>query len=428
MRALGLPLLNIVFFITLAAPHPLAACSMYKISAGGKTMVGCNEDAWRTDSKIWFENAPSAEGYGAAYTGSREVSAGRFAPQSGMNTAGLVFSRLAAYYPDKGPVQHKKPVYNEIDYLTGVMQQCATVEEVREFIEDYDRSFFIDDVFIYIDPSGKYLVVEPYGSIMGEEANYVLSNFCPSITQEEEANRLSKYRKGKAFLERNSAENSLEYCRSLSDTMHVCRSRNGDGTLLTSIWDTENLQVHLYFYHDYDTSVQLDLNEELAKGDHMIDIPSLFPENEEFMHLAEYITPFNTPLIRVGLAFIGGLLLLLGLGYAILLLKYRRWGFLIPMALINGILFAYLFVLATNVSIYYFDAPYTHHSSNLISLSSYSPFLLLLAIIPLLYSTRKGYMTSRPRKWIRALVFSNHAIFLLLIFCFSYWGLYHFWV
>jgi len=33
------------------------SCSMYKITAGGKAMVGRNQDAWRTTMSIWFENA-----------------------------------------------------------------------------------------------------------------------------------------------------------------------------------------------------------------------------------------------------------------------------------------------------------------------------------------------------------------------------------
>lgn len=34
---------------------------------------------------------------------------------------------------------------------------------------------------------------------------------------------------------------------------------------------------------------------ELAKGDHTLGIPDLFPQNSEFERLAAYKTPFNTP-------------------------------------------------------------------------------------------------------------------------------------
>lgn len=45
------------------------ACSMYKITVDGKTMVGCNHDAWLTTPKIWFENAKQPNEYGAVFTG-----------------------------------------------------------------------------------------------------------------------------------------------------------------------------------------------------------------------------------------------------------------------------------------------------------------------------------------------------------------------
>ena len=87
-------------FLTIALfRNKIQACSMYKITVDGKTMVGCNEDAWRTTSRIWFENAKNINEYGAGYTGSRQVGGNRTAPQSGMNEKGLVFSRLVAYHP-----------------------------------------------------------------------------------------------------------------------------------------------------------------------------------------------------------------------------------------------------------------------------------------------------------------------------------------
>ena len=90
-------------------------------------------------------------------------------------------------------------------------------------------------------------------------------------------------------------DTSLNFCMAMSDTMHVCRNRNGDGTLLTSIWDSQKGLVNLYFYHSYDSTVQFSLSEELVKGDHMISLPTLFPENPEFERLVKYKTPFNVP-------------------------------------------------------------------------------------------------------------------------------------
>jgi len=262
------------------------ACSMYKITADGKTMVGCNEDAWRTTPRIWFHGANKNRKYGVCFTGSRQVSPTKFAPQSGMNEAGLVFSRLASFYPKvDSRLSDKKTIKNEVKYLSNILYQCKNIEEVKEYISQYDQSFFSESVFIYIDQTGKYLVVEPHEMIEGDDPSYVLSNFCPSITDNEVARQLDRYKKGEDFLKNKNLEASLPFCQMLSDTMHVCRERNGDGTLLTTIWDSQQNLVNVFFYHDFENAITFHLRDELAKGDHILEIPSLSPENKEFQRL-----------------------------------------------------------------------------------------------------------------------------------------------
>ena len=402
---------------------------MYKVTVDGKTMVGNNQDAWRTTTNIWFENARSETEYGVCITGSRKVGPKKFAPQSGMNEAGLTFSRLVAYYPKQdNPFPNRIKIKNEVEYLTDILQKCANIKEVKAFIEQYDHSLFFDEVFIYIESSGKYLIVEPYNLIEGNDANYVLANFCPSITENEEARKLERYKNGEDYLRNNEVNTSLDFCRSVSDTMSVCRSRNGDGTLLTSIWNTHEGLVNLYFYHDYDTSIQYNISEELSKGNHLISLPELFPKNAEFERLINYKTPFNVPLLRVAIAFLGCFILLLSFLLFISFLRKRESHDFNLTKLIfagmNVLLFGYLFILATNIGIYYFDAPYQHYGSKLITLSSYMPFLLIFLIAPLTYYTIRFLRSNGKSIWLKSTLIINSAIYFILLFGFGYWGLF----
>ena len=68
------------------------------------------------------------------------------------------------------------------------------LEEVHEHFSKYDHSIFLEDVFIFIDASERYLIVEPYSLKIGDNANYVLSNFCPSITDEKKRRELDRYK------------------------------------------------------------------------------------------------------------------------------------------------------------------------------------------------------------------------------------------
>lgn len=422
-------LLFIISLILICSNQLGRACSMYKVTADGKTMVGCNQDAWRTTTSIWFANATNQNQYGACFTGSRKVGPSKFTPQSGMNESGLSFSRLTAYHPDKKLNQsNKKQITSEAEYLSDILHNCKNVSEVKRYVSAYDRTFFFEDVFIYIDRTGDYLIVEPYDLIQGNAPAYVLANFCPSITNNLNARQQIRYKNGQDFLKNNELDVSIDFCRSTSKAMHVCRKRNGDGTLLTSIWDTKNVLVNLYFYHSYDSTVQFNIAEELAHGDHIISIPELFPVNPEFERLANYKTPFNTPLIRVVLISIGGIIFLLSLLLIINYLKKRRTekvNFIkIFYSALNILLTPYLLILATNKNIFYFDAPYQHYSSRLISLSSYVPILLVTFIIPIIFYGLRYFKLNDKSIFVKGTLVLNNIIYLLLIIAFWYWGLY----
>ncbi|MFT6998387.1 MAG: hypothetical protein ACJAQ4_002148 [Cryomorphaceae bacterium] len=423
----GIASLVCLFFIFLGPTA--AACSMYKLSADGKTIVGCNEDAWRTTSRIWFKNGDETHLYGAAFTGSRIVTDGRCAPQSGMNEVGLVFSRLTAYHPiEEKDLSDKIAIAHEVDYLAGILQTCRSVAEVKAYIKKYDHSIFIDDVFIYIDSTGDYLIVEPHELTLGNDPNYVLSNFCPSITQNANARNLQRFRNGEDFIELHEPRASLAYATALSDTMHVCRNRNGDGTLLTSIWDTQNGSVNLFFYHDFEQSIRFNLEEELAQGDHFLSIPELFPANAKFERLVEYTTPFNTPILRIGLALTGGLLMLVSLFHFMSYFLRKRSnsinGLKLFYSVLNIFVVAFLFVLATEINIYYFNAPYQHYSCALISASAYVPFLLLIALVPLTVYTARFMKLPKGSAWSKGFLLFNGGTYLVLTVCFFCWGFY----
>lgn len=415
-------LLTILIFAVIQ--HSIA-CSGYKITIGNRTFFGSNHDAWFTAPHIWFETA-SIDKYGAAFTGARFDGKNGYAPQSGMNEMGLVFERLVAHHPTQKNFANRKTISNPTQYLKDIIHTCKTIEEVQEYISQYDHSYFIEDVFIYVDKSGKYLIVEPYKLTIGNEPTYVIANFCPSITPEQNANKLDRYRNGVAFI-KNGIDTTIEYCTALLDTMHVCRKKIGDGTLLSSIWDLNNGTVNLYFYHDYEKTVQFNLSEELKKGDHTIAVETLFPHNPEFEKLRNYKTPKDSNLIGVFIVASAGLFLFTSIFFLIQYFRResKKYSYvqllLLPIGLI---LFYYMYVLSGPVNVFYFPAPYKDPTNVFISLTSYIPFLLLLLILPfsvINYRLIKEKSWSLLAKWLFTL---NNLIYIILIRLFVYWKFY----
>ena len=116
-----------------------------------------------------------------------------------MNEMGLAFERLVSYHPPKPCLANRKAITNPTNYLKDIIHRCKSVEEVQAYINQYDHSFFTVDVFIYVDKSGKYLIVEPYSLTIGNEPTYVIANFCPSITPTQKANKIDRFRNGTEF-------------------------------------------------------------------------------------------------------------------------------------------------------------------------------------------------------------------------------------
>ncbi len=309
-------------------------CSMFKITMYGKTMVGNNEDAWRLDSKIWFE--PGKDGkYGSAYVGHNDMF-----PQGGMNEMGLVYA----------------------------------------------------------------------GDV-----------------------KIPRYIRGNLFLQNNIPDTSLAFCLSVMDTMHECRSKIGDGTTYTSIYDLKEGIIYLYFYHDFKHVVKFNLHQELGKGDHIIRMLDIFPPNREYIRFTEYKTPFNSLFLRLIFYALIAFYIVTAIMYMSILIRNRifsvvktghKWNKISVWVhlYINTFLAYYLYILLTNLPVYYFDSPYKFDNNHLLNALSYFPILLIVAIIPIICSNIRIARQAVGVKYIRSLLPINSITYIFVLALFGYWG------
>ncbi|MEO1518668.1 MAG: hypothetical protein AAFV95_26880 [Bacteroidota bacterium] len=282
-------ILSLICFIGLIFPplsHSLA-CSMCKITIDGKTTVGNNEDMWSNEAKIWFE-AGNGTSQGAVYVGHRNDF-----PQGGMNESGLVYDGFTLHPKAMSSTRGKKAVDHPALLLKKVMQSCRNVAEVHAFLQAYNLSCFNSGMFWFIDKNGDHLIVESDTLIFRNEPHCALVNVRPSETEDWSKVTTPRYRKAMALLN-SRQDSSMAFCASVMDAMKASRGELGDGTLYTSIYDTQEGIIDLYFYQDFEQSVRFHLQEELAKGDHFYDIASLFPPNAGYEKFLAYKTPFTS--------------------------------------------------------------------------------------------------------------------------------------
>ena len=128
MRALAFMFIFIFQGITICS-----ACSMYKITKNGKTIVGNNEDWISPNSQFWF--VPGENGlHGVMYVGLLD----NFA-QGAIKDAGLVFDGFANPYLQVKNSAGKKiiPISRAIEHI---MQNLSSVTDVKDYLSEINLS------------------------------------------------------------------------------------------------------------------------------------------------------------------------------------------------------------------------------------------------------------------------------------------------
>ena len=250
---------------------PAYACTAFMMSDGQSVLVGNNEDYNTPYTRVWFVPAEKGQ-YGRVYFGYDNWS-----PQGGMNDQGLFFDGFATK-PLEVKLSKKKPKFQG-PIIDTMAAECATVEEVLDMLDQYNLEFMSKFQMFVVDKSGDAAIIEG-DSIIRKSASYqVITNFYQSRVKE---NRrpcewykpsCTQYKIAESMLtEHNTA--SVAQFRDILEATH--RNTLGARTLYSNIYDLKKGLVYLYFMHNFDEEVIIDLNKELKKGCHYYELPSLF--------------------------------------------------------------------------------------------------------------------------------------------------------
>lgn len=414
-------LLRLSVLAALAGPLRSSACTMFKITHQGKTLVGNNEDSWSLDPWIRFENGP-AGAHGAVYVGHRNGWV-----QGGMNDAGLMFDGFGVPAKPMRSLPGRLPLGDIDALMKRILRECADVDDVERLLAAYDASGMRQGMIVFVDRAGRYLVLEGDTLLRGDDPTYVFGNFRPSQCTDLDAVPIARYQHGRAFLAIHR-DTTLRSCTAVMDTMRACRVKLGEGTLYTNLFDLEKSTVLLYFYHDFTQWRSFDLRAELAKGDHTLDMAGLFPPNAEFQRLAHYRTPFNSRVLYgllvacAVLALVTGAYMLIGLVAAL----WRKRPTLFPLRallLTCGLLVLVLVpFLLWQEGIYYFGIEDGLHGPSLPWIA-YTPLLMVLCGVLLVAIAYRRWKARTDGRLFRWMLTANAAMYVVLLGLFVYWDL-----
>lgn len=272
-------IIAIVLFLYLVSVHaPALACTVFASTDGESVMAGNNEDWLERDTFMWF--LPAQDGkFGRVFYGFENAH-----PQGGMNEKGLFFDWFAMG-GNAAPEDPKKLNYPG-DLSDGLLEQCSTVEEAIALYGKYNDANLGYAVILLADSTGDIAIItwdwaadKPY--IEHQKGGHLEVGVGAQAI--------------KGTLGQKDSVNMAAYSKMLS----VASNEN---TLYSTASNLKTLDITLYNQHHFDKSVVFNLKVELAKGPHIISIPSLFPDQAPGG--MDKLTPWNLRTTEQNIAFI----------------------------------------------------------------------------------------------------------------------------
>jgi hypothetical protein len=274
------------------------SCAVLTVSSGGNAFLGGNADTrWydyggnapylfffpHQDRDHRFENA-----YGFAVFGwewkENEYYDRTYA--SGMNEKGLAFG--VSGLPPVPMNPHPERPYSAFSetFEVWAMKECSSVACVIEMAEKFDwgSTSALLNQYHFADSTGDAVVISAgkdgeLAFTRKEKGEYLVS------TNFNRANTVNgkypcwRFDTAVLMLQKSEQGNNVDYVRAILDAIHV------EGVYLNTafsyIFDLHSGDIYIYYYHQFDEAIKINLTEELAN--------ELFSENDDLICHAEYL-------------------------------------------------------------------------------------------------------------------------------------------
>jgi hypothetical protein len=267
-------------------PGLMTACSALVVVKDGTVLLGANNDR-PFDNDLKLRATPARDGLFGRMCISRELVPG-WSPFGAMclNDQGLAITH-ANTPPGDNPHDPDKPEFR-YNFVEKIVAEAATVKQalalVRAHVFPAQHEAGIH--MMLVDSSGDAAVVEWVSGevkvIRREGPALFMTNSLLS-RPETAGGPNSRYNRGLRMLPQlkdASADSVFSVLKEISIGA-VVRGQEV-GTLQSGVWDVTRGELHLVYKRDYDHPRIFKLSEELAKGDHSMELTTLFPNPVPF--------------------------------------------------------------------------------------------------------------------------------------------------
>jgi hypothetical protein len=242
----------------------LYSCTIFYIAKGHIILAGNNED--------WKDPLPEMSFYPAedGKHGWIKFGWGSGFPQGGMNDHGLFWDGSSVAYLGMPYSEENKELYSG-PIMQMIIEECKNIEEALEVFSAYYCQDQYNAQYLVGDSSGYSIIVEG-DSIISKEGDYqLMTNFYyshpdlagyPCWRYEAASEILSDMNEPTPYL--------------MGSVLSATHQEGKYPTQYSVIYDLKQCLVYLFYYHNYEEYLLVDLLNELSKGKRNYAIPGLF--------------------------------------------------------------------------------------------------------------------------------------------------------
>jgi len=260
------------------SPH---TCTIFTAVQGETVLFGDNFDYHEKDLVIGFY-PPSAIGYGSVHFGYQKDGGQSY--QRIVNDQGLAWAVNSIPRTKLNPDPEKPYSYIENEFLYTISKKAATVDEVMHIAQDFNFGEYMIVQIHIADANGDAVVISPGPDseiTFTRKSNgdgYLLStNFNLAIPEKGPTD--FRWDTASSMLDslQNSNKFTPEFAGEILNAVHLKTLTTY--TLQSNVIDLKNGDIYIYYMSQYEQAVKLNIAEELAKGQRVIDTRSLFPKD-----------------------------------------------------------------------------------------------------------------------------------------------------
>ena len=292
--------------------EPPEGCSVFTVAKGDRVFFGGNDDYIEPDSYYWVEPG-QGDDYGVVWIGTPDN------VQQGVNERGLAYDSNGLPEVEMNPHRERTPWSGHMGSAPmHILHECATVEEVIEWVQTHQVWPQNNGQTQYADASGDAVLISP-----GPDGELVFTRKPPgdgylvstnyNVINPEHGSGYPCWRYDtaqhllRALVEGGGAL-TVQDAAGVLDAVHV--EGVNSWTIESLVADLPNRVIYLYFFHQFDKPVVLNVADELAHPRAPGPLSALFPEDVQ-QEAARRYTAIQAPANRcrrAGMAWIVGAL------------------------------------------------------------------------------------------------------------------------